>query len=256
MRTQQWQPSSPAITYLSDDTLPSAPATAQKGPARGRVVLAGAAQLAGALFFVALHVLPASRRLRLVSEPLSQYAFDPDGWLFDAGVLTLAFGLLVLVSALVRGGCLPVRSWLCCLLVACALSMVLIVMFPEHDASGAMTAVGDVHWAAAMIAFGGLACAPALLKHHRVSRCARLASLARRFFVGTAPCFLVVAAASLLRYEAPLQVPAWPFGLGERALVAMELALSAVLTAWAWNGCTCNTAAPRPLSSVSVIAPS
>lgn len=39
-------------------------------------------------------------------------------------------------------------------------------------------------------------------------------------------------AGSLLRYETSLPVPAWWFGLGERTLVALELAIAAVVTAW------------------------
>lgn len=201
--------------------------------------LAGAALLVGAGFLVALHVLPASRGLDPLREPLSEYAFASDGWLFNVAVSALAVGLAFLVWALVRSGCLTGRSPASALLAACSLSLVLVVVFPEHDASGAVQTAGRIHWLAAMLAFGGLTLAPALLGRHRASMCSRLTSLTRRLSACTCPCFILLLAASLARYETPLPVPAWSFGLGERLLVSFEFALAGVLIAWAWRGCAC-----------------
>ena len=122
-------------------------------------------------------------------------------------------------------------------------ALVAVVVFPEHDASGAVRTGGYIHWAAAMLTFGGLSVAPALLGRHGVSAvCSRLTSLARRMSAGTGPCFVLVAAADLLQYRTPLSAPAWWFGVGERVLVALELAMAAVLIAWAWRGCACGSA--------------
>lgn len=209
-------------------------------PARGQVLVAGAALCAGVAFLVALQVVPTSGESDPLSAPLSQYAFTPDGWLFDVSVLTLAFGLGMSASALVRGRCIPVRSAACGLLSICSLGLVAVVIFPEHDSAGAVRTAGYIHWAAAMLTFGGLSVVPALLGRHRVSAaCSRLTSRARRLCVGTGPCFVLVATADLLHYETPLPVPAWWFGLGERVLVALESAMAAVLITWAWRGCTC-----------------
>lgn len=49
----------------------------------------------------------------------------------------------------------------------------------------------------------------------------------------------MVLTTSLVHYETPFPIPAWSFGLAERALVAVEFALAGVLTAWAWRGCAC-----------------
>jgi hypothetical protein len=205
-------------------------------------VIAGTAVLAGALVIVALHLLPASRRLDPVSEPLSQYAFAPDGWLFDLGVLAVAFGLAVLISALVRGGCLAGRTPACALLCTCALSLVFVVVFPDQSRSGVVTTAGRIHWLAAMLSFGGLSVVPALLgrhPHHAFSACSRLTSAARRLSAVSGPFFLVMLVGSLLRYNTTIAVPAASLGLGERALVALEFAMAGVLTTWAWQGCRC-----------------
>lgn len=207
---------------------------------RARAILAGAAVVAGAATLTALHMLPASRGLDPMSEPLSQYAFAPDGWLFDLAVLILALGVAVLASALVKGRCLASRSPARALLTTCSLSMVVLVVFPDHESNGAVRTAGQIHWVAAMLAFGGLSLAPTMLGHHRASGCSRLTSLARWLSAGIAPCFLVVLTASLLRYRTRLPVPAWSVGLTERVLVASEFVLAGLLTAWAWRGCTCS----------------
>jgi hypothetical protein len=225
-------------------------------PAHGRALVAGSALTTGVAFLVALQALPVSGLPDPMSAPLSAYAFAPDGWLFDVSVLTLAFGLAVLVSALVRGRCIAGRSAASRLLRVCSLGLVAVVIFPEHDASGAVRTAGCIHWAAAMLTFGGLSIVPALLGRHGVSSaCSRLTSLARRMCAGTGPCFVLVASADLLQYQSPVPVPAWWFGVGERVLVALELAVAAVLTAWAWRGCACETATNQQRWSRATVAP-
>jgi hypothetical membrane protein len=205
-------------------------------------LLAGAAVLAGATILAVLHVLPADRRVDPVSQPLSEFAFMPYGWLFDVAVSALALGLLLLVGALVRGRCLTGRAPARALLTICSLSLILIVVFPEHEPDGAVRIAGRIHWVATMLAFGGLTVAPVLLGSHRASVCSRLTTLARRLSVGSGPCLLVVLVASLLQYETRSTVPAWSFGVAERVLVTLEFALAGVLTAWAWRGCACDRA--------------
>lgn len=230
----------PLLHHATSPMLPRARGRPpSRRPVRLRALLAGAAVLAGATILAALHMLPASRRIDPLSQPLSQYAFAPNGWLFDVAVLTLAFGLAVLVSALVRGSCLGRRSPARLLLSTCSLSLVLLVVFRDHAANGALRTTGLIHWVAAMLAFGGLSAAPAVLGHHRAGACSRLTSLARRLSLVTGPCFVVALAVSLLQYETRLPLPTWSFGTTERVLVAGQLILAGVLVAWAWRGCTC-----------------
>jgi hypothetical protein len=230
-------------TRLAEEFAMRAELLPARVPARGHVMVAGGALVAGVTFLVALQALQLSGETDPLSAPLSQYAFARDGWLFDVSVLTLAFGLAVLVSALVRGRCIPGRSAACGLLSLCSLALVAVVLFPEHDASGEVRTAGCIHWAAAMFAFGGLSVVPALVGRHGISAtCSRLTSLARGMCAGTGPCFVLVATTDVLHYDTPLPVPALWFGLAERVLVALELTMAGVLTAWAWRGCACSPA--------------
>lgn len=231
----------PAMPFVPPQSCRS-PSAVPGRSARALAVIAGLATLVGACAIVALHLLPASRGLDPLAEPLSGYAFAPDGWLFDLGVSALALGLAVLVSALVRGGCIAGRTPACALLCVCSLSLVLVVLFREHDASGAVTTAGRVHWVASMLSFGGLTLAPTLCgrrPHQAFSGCSRLTSAARWLSVGSGPCFVMLLVGSLLRYSTPIAVVASYFGLGERALVGVELAIAGVLIVWAWRGCVC-----------------
>jgi hypothetical protein len=98
-----------------------------------------------------------------------------------------------------------------------------------------------------MLSFGGLSLVPALLgrhPHRAVSACSRLTSAARWLSAASGPFFLVMLVGSLLRYKTSIAVPASSLGLGERALVALEFAMAGVLTAWAWQGCSCTLDRP------------
>lgn len=205
-----------------------------------RALLAGAAMVVGALLVAALHVLPASRGLDPLTEPLSQYAFASNGWLFDAAILSWALGLVVLVTALAGGRRDPGRVLAAGLLGTAAAGLVGVVVFPDHDPAGAVGTAGRLHWVATMLAFACVTCAPALLGRHAEPSCCRLTSTARRLAAGTGPYFLLLLAGSLLRYETSLPVPAWWLGLGERTLVALELAIAAAVTMWVRHGCYCD----------------
>jgi hypothetical membrane protein len=215
-------------------------------PPRGQALVAAGALSTGVVSLVALQALPVRSVHDPMSAPLSEYAFAPDSWLFDVSVLILAFALAVLASALVRGRCIASRSAACVLLGVCSVGLVAVVIFPEHDSSGAVRTAGYIHWVASMLTFGGLSVLPALLGRHGVSTvCSRLTSVARWMCAGTGPCFVLMATADVLYFRTTLPVPAWWFGLGERVLVALELVMAAVLTAWAWRGCACASAAAR-----------
>jgi hypothetical protein len=200
--------------------------------------LAGSAVVASTIMLVTLHLQPGSRGLEQMMLPISNYAFTANGWLFDVAVVVLACGLALLISALVRGGCLAGRSPARLLLSACSVGLVLVVVFPEHTLSGAVGLTGKIHWVAAMFAMGGLTSAPALLGRHCEGECSALISRTRLLGAGTAPCFLVMLVASLGRY-AGWPIPIWFFSFSERAVVALDLAVAGELTAWGWRGCAC-----------------
>ena len=210
------------------------------GAARRRAAFAAVSGGLGALVIVLLHVLPAGRALNPVSEPISNYALTRVGWLFDVGVIGLTLGLASLLSALVRSGCLRARSPSFAVLSACCIGLVGIVIFPDRTSKGSLTTVAQMHWAAAMLTFGGVALAPALLGHGRAPGCSRLPRVARRLSVSSASWFGLLLVGSILQLTKsfPLPIP-HVGGLVERALAGTEIIVAAVLTAWAWRGCPC-----------------
>lgn len=182
----------------------------------------------------------AGRPLNPLSSPLSSYALTRDGWLFDLGVIGLAVGLVSLVSALVRSGCLATSSPSFAVLSMCCVGLIAVVIFPDRTSDGGLTAIGRTHWVVAMVTFGGLALAPTLLDHGRGPGCSRLPLVARRLSVTAASWFTLLLVGSVLEFVAALPTPLWHIGgLVERALVATEILVAGVLTLWAWSGCPC-----------------
>ena len=208
--------------------------------ARRRAVFAAVSGGLGALVIVLLHVLPAGRALNPVSEPISNYGLTRVRWLFDVGVIGLMLGLASLLSALVHSGCLRARSPSFAVLSACCVGLVGVVIFPDRTSKGSLTTVAQMHWAAAMLTFGGVALAPALLGHGRAPECSRLPRVARRLSVSAASWFSVLLVGSILQLTKsfPLPIPHIG-GLVERALAGTEIIVAAVLTVWAWRGCPC-----------------
>ena len=214
---------------------------------RRRVAVAAGAGTFGAIVLALLHVRSAGRPLNPLSSPISSYALTRDGWLFDLGVIGLAVGLVSLVSALVRSGCLATSSPPFAVMSTCCVGLVALVIFPDRTSHGGLTATGRTHWAVAMLTFGGLALAPTLLDHGRAPGCSRLPSVARRLSVTAASWFTLLLVGSVLEFVAALPRPLWHLGgLVERALVATEIIVAGVMTRWAWSGCPCISRADEP----------
>lgn len=187
-----------------------------------------------------LHVLPAEQHLNPMVEPISKYAMADDGWLFDTGVLVLAFGLAIVLWALLRGRSVAPSSTAVPVMIACCVGLVVVVIFPDETSGRTFTATGWTHWVAAMLAFGGLPAVPLLIgRHHRRSvGCSRLPGTARVLSLVAGFWFAVLLIGSLL--EVVTLLPVWRVGgLVERSLAGTEVATAFVLAVWAWRGCGC-----------------
>jgi hypothetical membrane protein len=210
----------------------------------GTVVVAAGGTMIGLLCTTGAGVNP-------LSQPLSLYALTPAAWLFDAGVVVVALGLGLVLVALIRTGTLAARSLGSAAIVACTTGLILLTIFPDHDPHGDLTAVGWVHWAASMVAFGTLPVAPILLGHHhrRVAGCSRLPGIARLLGAVAAALLLVFAVGCVLQFV--WSIPTGRIGGAvERVLVAVELAATLLIGLWTWRGCpatgaNCRTADRR-----------
>jgi hypothetical protein len=191
-----------------------------------------------------LHVLPPGRGLSPVSTPLSDYALTSAAWLFDMSVLILAIGVGAVLAALVMGGYVRTGSLPFVVMSACCLALIAVVIFPDHALNGLLGPSGWVHWGAAMVAFGSLPFASALLRRrHRGAGCrVRLRGLTRALSTTAGACFVVLFAGSTAELTMSLRV--WRVGgIVERILGLTEMAVTVLMAGWARSGCACT--APR-----------
>jgi hypothetical protein len=212
-------------------------------PVRGLAAAGALLLLVGTAAIAVLHVLPAERALDPMNEPISKYAMTPDGWLFDLGVLVLVFGLGTVLWALVLGRAVAPTSTAVPLMIGCCVGLIVVVIFPDETAGRTFTATGWTHWAAAMLAFGGLPFVPLLIgRHHRrAAGCSPLPGAARLLSYAAGFWFVLLLVGSLM--EAVTMVPVWRVGgVVERSLAGTEVATAVVLAIWAWRGCGCRHA--------------
>lgn len=185
---------------------------------------------------VLIQVLPPGSWLDPVSQPLSRYALLDDGWLFDAGVLVLAAGIVALLVALVLRGQLTRTSPAFAALIGSGIGLVGVVVFPDYDASADFTLGGWLHGTAAVLTFTGVPAAGFLLyrRHRARQRRSRLMCGAGWLsLTAGAWCAAMFAAALAKRFTAgPLgQVG----GVVERGVAATDLTIAVLLALWAWR---------------------
>ncbi len=134
----------------------------------------GRAGAFGAVILALLHMRSAGRPLNPLSSPISSYALTRDGWLFDLGVIGLAVGLVALVSALVRSGCLATSSPSFAVMSMCCVGLICLGDLPGPH----VPRWSDGYRTDALGCRGGLALAPTLLDHGRAPGCSGPASTA------------------------------------------------------------------------------
>ncbi len=102
---------------------------------------------AGSTGMVDLHL---TSRLNPLSETISDYLFDPNGWLLPVSLIVLAVGGAMLAVALVRAGWDRRASWLVGLWSSCLL---LVAAFPTDRPGLPLSLSGQIHRYAAFVAF-------------------------------------------------------------------------------------------------------
>ncbi len=240
-----WAPTGAwAPTWTGTRSAPIRVAGSRSRLIRGCAGFAGASIVAGAAILVVLHVLPATRALSPISEPLSRYALTSIGGLFDAAVMVLAAGLAALIVAAVLGR--RVGPGTAVILGVCIAGLAVLVAVPEES-----YAMSQVHWIASMVAFGAVPVAVALIhRRHRTAECSRLPRIASRFAAASGMWFAALFFGNILALITGLDL--WRFGgLVERLLVFTELAGAALLAVWVWNGCGCRASSTAPAATES-----
>lgn len=212
--------------------------TVRSGTPRRFAGIAVFLMLLGAALLGLLHII--SKELNPLSQPISDYAFTRDGWLFDIAIVVLALGLATLLCALVAAGLVELGSGSFVVTVACCVCLVILDVFPNRGSGADLSASGWAHWAAAMVAFGGLLVTPVVLgsRHRRDTGCSRLPGIARWVAYVAGGCFALLLMGSVMEEVTRLRV--WRVGgLVERALSLTEVTVAMLLAVWARRGCPC-----------------
>lgn len=184
----------------------------------------GTAAIGAAVVLIgALHVL--APELDPSITMISAYALGEHRTLFDAGMLFVVAGSVAILAALVRSGATAPSSVAAVLLGTWCVAMLAVVVFPTCDCRMQVTVTGAVHAAASMI---GFLCLPvAALCLARTSRHrAGLRVLAAVSLVLLVPMFFALVPVAAV---AQTDLTAVPFGLIERALALVDVALLVLL---------------------------
>jgi hypothetical protein len=206
-----------------------------------------------ALLVGALHVLQAGR-VDPVRRTISEYALGDHGWMFDAGVIGLAVGSVLVLLALVGAGLLGRSSTGAVALGVWAVTLLVVVAFEKANWSVGPSVGGYIHRYASLAAFVALPAAALALgrrwrRHPQYGRYSVGVRVLGWLSFGWLSTIVVGVA---LR---PLTgVPWWqfvPLGLVERGLAVTEVAAVVVMGAWAWRAAGRR---PVPETSVSVAA--
>ncbi|MGE3289594.1 MAG: DUF998 domain-containing protein [Pseudonocardia sp.] len=230
---------------------PSDAAAAVAPGARAAVLAMGgmAAAVLAALLVGSLHVIVGPDEVDPVRRTISEYALGDHKAMFDAGVLSLAAGSVIVLVALAEARLLRVASAPSLLLATWSIALVLVVAFEKIDWSVGPTAGGYLHRYASLVAFLALPLAGLLLalRHRRgwpgAARWTGMLSVLALAWL--APILLGFALRPLTG------VPWWrfvPLGLVERGLAVTEVAVVFALGWWAWSAGRAPAAAREAVS--------
>ncbi|WP_433242894.1 DUF998 domain-containing protein [Streptosporangium sp. CA-135522] len=188
-----------------------------------RMILGGYAAIgAGATAMLGLHV---ATGLDPVHTVISEYAFEPDGWLLPVSLTLFAVGATVFGAALARRGddrkaALLVGIW--------GLCMLLIGAFPTDAPGVPLSMSGGIHRYAAFVAFLTMPMAGLMLaRRHAASPYARSVRLLSLASLGV--LVLVVLPYVVRMAGVDLANDDIPAGVTQRLVVVFEVAVLAML---------------------------
>jgi hypothetical protein len=214
-------------------------------PVRLSAALGIAALALCVVLFGLLHALTAAE-VNPIRRTISEYALGEFGLMFDAGVVALALGSLLVLVALVGAGLLRWPSSGAVALGVWAVTLLVVVAFEKTNWSIGPSVSGYLHRYASLAAFIALPVAAlSIARRWRADPTfGRFAAWTRAFGLMSLGWLSTIFLGVLLR---PLTgVPWWqfvPLGLVERGLAATEVAAVALMGAWAWVSAN---AGPRP----------
>jgi hypothetical protein len=170
----------------------------------------------------AMLTLHAESGLDPLHSVISEYAFQPSGWLLPTSLTLFAAGSALIAEALRRAGA---NRWVVLLLLAWGASMFLIGAFPTDRPGVPLSMSGGIHRYAAFAAFLAMPAVGMLLARARV-RYARAVQVLSALALGA--LLLVVVPYVVRMFGIPLSNDDIPAGLTQRFVVVTELGVLAL----------------------------
>lgn len=190
-----------------------------------------------AVLFGTLHAVQADR-VNPIRRTISEYALGNDAWMFNAGVIGLAVGSLLVWHALVGAGLLGRYSSGSLALLLWVATLLMVVAFEKANWSVGPSVSGYVHRYSSLAAFLALPVAALALgrRWRRDPQFGRFAAWTRALGWVSLGWLSTIFLGVFLR---PLTGVPWyqfvPLGLVERGLAATEVVAVVVMGAWAWR---------------------
>jgi hypothetical protein len=170
----------------------------------------------------AMLTLHAESGLDPLHSVISEYAFQPLGWLLPTSLTLFAFGSALIAESLRRAGA---SVWVVLLLLAWGGSMFLIGAFPTDRPGVPLSLSGGIHRYAAFAAFLVMPAAGMLLANARV----RYAKAVRVLSAVALGALLLVVVPYVVRmFGIPLSNDQIPAGLTQRLVVITEVGVLAL----------------------------
>jgi hypothetical protein len=179
---------------------------------------------AAVLLIGVLHVIPPSSRVSVVRRTISEYALLEDAWVFNLGVLALAFGSLAVIASLAGQKLIKAISPASILLGIWSLCLIAIVAFPKNNWAIGPSFGGMIHRYASVVAFVSLPIAAIL-----IGRAARSAWPVWLGAISLGWFGLILGAVVLQPFTGTRWWVAIPLGAVERGLLLTEVAAVASL---------------------------
>ncbi len=123
--------------------------------------------LTGVLAILVLHVIPPTDAISAYRRTISEYAYTTLGWAFNAGVLAVSAGSVLITVSLWLSRTLRRTSVSGPLMLLWSAALVVLVVFPKHDWSVGPSGHGAIHRMASLVAFVSVPIAVILIGRHR-----------------------------------------------------------------------------------------
>ncbi len=203
---------------------------------RALVAISVGATLVATMMIIVLHLLPDEGGVNPLHGMLSDYALQPDGWVFRLALVVMGIGSVPLWAVLVRHHVL--RGWLPMVFMAVwCVGLIGIAIFSKDRVETNQTIHGGVHLWVTVAACGALPLVGLALglRHRKHQSWRRYARSSLCLAVANIPCllpFVIAFFLNVITHSERFSGPAT--GLIERIMAMLDIVSLIVLGIWAY----------------------